>query len=56
MSIKKAFGQIPQRAETAYRKRYQKPELVRWGSLRELTRGPIEGLNSDEDFTGSQGV
>jgi hypothetical protein len=38
------------------RKPYEKPELVRWGSLRELTRGAEIGLDSDLDFTGSGGV
>lgn len=38
------------------RKPYEKPELVRWGSLRELTLGSIPGLESDLDFSGSGGV
>jgi len=38
------------------RKPYEKPELVRWGSLRELTLGSVDGLESDLDFTGSGGV
>jgi len=39
------------------RKAYQKPELVRLGTLLELTHGSVDGLNSDVDeFTGSFGV
>lgn len=43
------------RDESAPR-RYEEPRLIEWGSLRDLTRGPLAG---PEDFPmagGSQGV
>jgi hypothetical protein len=37
------------------RKGYQSPSLVEWGSLVELTRGPLADIQ-DDDFSGSGGV
>lgn len=45
---------IARRAETP-RKPYRPPEMKRWGSLAELTQGPING-SVDGNFSGSGGA
>lgn len=37
-----------------FRKPYQKPLLVEWGSIVELTGGPLQDIQ-DDDFSGSNG-
>lgn len=38
-------------SETRLRRPYRSPELVEWGSLLDLTRGPLSGLE-DLPFNG----
>jgi hypothetical protein len=47
---------LREKTGTPRRKPYDKPEIVRWGTMRELTMGPLIGLQSDMDFSGSLGV
>jgi len=35
------------------KKPYQQPEVIVWGTLLALTKGPEFGFDSDQDFTGS---
>lgn len=46
---------LPFPGQGSARKPYQSPELVEWGSLVELTRGPRADIQ-DDDFSGSGGV
>jgi hypothetical protein len=39
-----------------HRKPYQKPELLRWGSLLDLTRGALSNNTDADEFGGSRGV
>jgi hypothetical protein len=49
-------GPIPLSVEHAPpRKPYESPRLLEWGSIAELTKGPLSGT-IDGDFSGSGGV
>lgn len=56
MDTQRPADSVAEKRGAPPRKPYEKSVLIRWGSLRELTLGSVEGLESDLDFTGSGGV
>ena len=49
-------GSVREPAEPGSRgKPYEAPDLVEWGSIRELTAGPFADVQ-DDDFSGSNAV
>lgn len=49
------FEPGPSSQPEAAKKPYESPRLLEWGSLSELTAGPLADIQ-DDDFSGSGGV